>query len=96
MESGVKTEVNGGGPLPQRQKNQGGNKNFNKPPLDGGPAEKKPRFNQGGGAGNAASNNQNNRGGFGNKGFGNNRNNNNRNRGGGGGGRGNFQNQQVS
>ncbi|XP_065366235.1 protein no-on-transient A-like [Calliphora vicina] len=93
MEGAVKAEVNGSGPLPQRpQKNQGGgNKNFNKPQNEGGPAEKKPRFNQGGGG----NNNQGNRGGFGN-----NRNNNNRNRGGnaGGGGnnRGNFQNQQQN
>lgn len=93
METAVKAEVNGGGPLPQRpQKNAGGvNKSFSKPQMDGGPAEKKPRFNQ-----NNGSNNQGNRGGFGNKGFGNNMRN-NRNRGGGSGGgtgnRGNFQNQ---
>ncbi|KAI8125321.1 Protein no-on-transient A [Lucilia cuprina] len=97
MEAIIKTEVNGSGPLPQRpQKNQGGgNKNFNKPQMDGGPAEKKPRFNQGGGNNNN-NNNQNNRGGFGNKGFGNNRNNNNNRNRGGGNNRGNFQNQQQN
>lgn len=110
----IKEVINGGAPLPQRiQKSQGvnqaaGNKNIiNKVPKqpndgpDGGPAEKKPRFNQGGpqGGGGGGGQNQGPKG-FGNKGFGGG----NRGRGGpagGGGGpiqnrggnRGNFQNQ---
>lgn len=89
----AKTAVNGGGPLPQRpQKNQG-DKNQDKA-MDG-PAEKKPRFNQGGGP---IQNNQNQNQ---NKGFGGNKNNQafgnrNKNRGGGNqnANKGNFQNQQ--